>query len=595
MKFLSHFSWLLCAVIMVFVGYWSYRPGQQTGTEAVLSWDASGYYMYLPAIFVYHDLKELNFRDAVIRDYGPSPQFDQAFLHRQSGHYVMKYSAGLALQELPFFGVAHWLAPRLGYPADGFSEPYQLAIKIASILVAVLALALVRRALAPRFGEVATSLTLLLLVLGTNYLNYSALQGAMTHNWLFLWYAVLLLLTPAFYRQPKLTKALAIGGIIGLMTLTRPTEILAAIIPVLWGLHPTKAALQARLLFWRQHLRSLLGALLVGALVVSIQPLYWHYVSGDWVVYSYQEQGFSWLRPHLWDGIFSFRTGWLMYSPLLVLAIIGLSALRRQQAVAFWSILLYFLLFTYVPFAWDEWAYGGSLGQRAMVQSYAVLAWPMAAVLRWLQLRPWRLWLTVPLLVLGCYYNLWLTFSGMLAAGQMTRTYLWRVLFRYEVPAETLLLLDSNSEFTGIPRNKRTLWQEDFESQDATACGTPPLAGRCSLRLHAGFTHSAEYRIAARPGDFQWVRASADARADSKEWDLGHMTQYVVRFQLGDKIVKERTVHFQRALEANWPRNLHFYMRPPQEPFDKVVVTFLYFGSTANLVLDNARLEAFDE
>jgi hypothetical protein len=250
------------------------------------------------------------------------------------------------------------------------------------------------------------------------------------------------------------------------------------------------------------------------------------------------------------------------------------------------------VLFIYVTFAWNEWTYGGGLGCRAMVESYAVLAWPLAAALRWMQARPrWAL-AFAPLALLGCAYGYWLTQMaipgghGLLAAGDMTRTYLRRILFRYQVPPETRLLLDSNSEFTGEARNVRILWQQDFEQ---------PAPGACSLALDAQHPRSTEWVIPARPGQFTWVRAYAEARANQTEWDMNRMTQYVVRFRRGHEVVKERTVRLQRALEAGWPRELHFDMRPPKAEFDNVSVTFLYYGTTTNLLLDNARLEAFDE
>ncbi|WP_073283463.1 hypothetical protein [Hymenobacter psychrotolerans] len=589
-------------VLLLVLSWWYYPPPQPWRTSPVLNWDASGYYLYLPAIFVHHDLRELNFRDQLLKDYAPTPEFYQAYRHPGSGNFVMKYPAGLAVQELPFFLAAHAVAAPLGFPADGFSPPYQLAIKLASLLVSVLSFWLVRRALLPRFGEWPTALTLLILLLGTNYLTYSgAGHAGMTHCWLFFWYAVLLLLTPAFYARPSLGRAVGIGAVVGLMTLTRPTEILALLLVLLWGLTCNRAVLQARLAFWRQHWLLLLAAALAGAALLSIQLFYWHYATGDWIVYSYQEQGFSWLKPHLWEGIFSFRSGWLIYSPLLLTALVGFGSLRRQHPDVFWALLVHTVLFTYVTFAWDEWTYGGGLGNRAMIQSYAVLAWPMAAALRWLLARPvWAAAYGV-LAVLGCAYGFWLTQMaipgghGLLAAGDMTRAYLSRILFRYEVPPETALLLDSNSEFTGAPLNSRVLWQQDFEQPASGLCGTPALQGSCSLALDAAHPQSTEWVIPARPGQFEWVRASADARADQAEWDASRMTQYVVRFRRGNEVVKERTVRLQRALDAAWPRTLHFDMRPPKAEFDNVSITFLYYGTNANLLLDNARLEAFDD
>jgi hypothetical protein len=594
-----------CTVLLLAWSWWYYPPIEtwRTPSSPVINWDASGYYLYLPAALIHHDLRELNFREQMLKEYAPTPSLYQAYQDSSSGNFVMKYPAGLALQELPFFLVAHQLAQPLGFPADGFSAPYQLAVKLGSLLLCVLSFWLMRRALLPRFGEWPTALALLVLLLGTNYLTYSAAGHAgMVHCWLLFWYAALLLLTPAFYARPTLLRAVGIGAIVGLMMLTRPTEILAGLIPLLWGLMPNRLVLRERLTFWQRHWQLLLGAGLAGALLLSVQLFYWHYATGQWVVYSYQEQGFDWLKPHLFDGIFSFRTGWLIYSPLLLTALVGFGPLWRQQPAAFWGLLVYTVLFTYVTFAWSEWAYGGGLGARAMIQSYAVLAWPLAAALRWLLARPrWAVAYGI-VAVVGCAYCYWLNqmaipggHGGLVAAGEMTKAYLWRTVFRYEVPSETYLLLDSNAEFTGTTRNSRTLWQQDFEQPAPGVCGTPALQGNCSLKLDTEHPRSAEWVIPVKRSEFEWVRAYAQARADQKEWDVNRMTQYVVRFRRGDEILKTRTVHLQRALEGGWSRELHFDMRPPKADFDNILVTFLYYGTTTNLLLDNARLEAFDE
>ncbi|GAA3999115.1 hypothetical protein GCM10022408_07560 [Hymenobacter fastidiosus] len=597
MKSPSRGAWLLSIGLMLWVAF--YLAPWLREEVRILSSDSAGYYLYLPAAIVHHDLRQLGFRDEMVARYHPTPRFEHASRDSVSRNFVLKYSSGLALQELPFFLIAHTLAGPLGYPADGYSQPYQWAILLASLLVAVLGLWLVRRALLPRFGEWPTALTLLILVLGTNYLNYSAGQGAMTHNWLFTWYAVLLLLTPSFYARPTLRKALGIGATVGLMALTRPTDILAVLLPLLWGVSFDRAGLRARLAFWRHHLGLLLAAALAGAALLSVQAFYWHYATGSWIYYSYGQEGFDWLQPHLWLGIFSFRSGWLMYSPMLLTALVGFWPLRRQQPAAFWAMLGYFVLFLYVTFAWSQWTYGGALGQRAMVQSYAVLAWPMAAALHWLLARPrWAAAYGV-LAVVGCYYGLWLTIQaqggGLLAAGDMTRSYLWRILFRYEAPAETRLLLDSNSEFGGTAVRQRVLWQQDFEQVGTRFCGTPALAGACSLVLDSLHAQSTEYVLPAKPGEFQWVRASALVRSEYTEWEVPRMTQYVVRFRRGSEVVKARTVRLQRAMQGGWTQELHFDMRPPREAFDNVSVVFLYYGTRSGLLIDNARLTVFDE
>ncbi|RYU78007.1 hypothetical protein [Hymenobacter persicinus] len=590
MKSPSGLALFCSAVFIVLVSFWYYPKWKQPNTEASISWDASGYYMYLPAIFIYHDLKDVKFRDEVIAKYQPSPTFDQAFVHPGSGHYVMKYSSGLALQVLPFFLVAHAVAERLGYPADGFSPPYQFALQFASIVMCLLGLFLVRKALRPRFGEWPTALALLVLVLGTNYLDYAAINGAMTHNWLFTWYAVLMLVVPAFYKRPTMGRALAIGGVIGLMTLTRPTELMAVLIPLLWGLEPSVDSLRGRLEFWQQHWPKLVGAAVIGALFVSIQPLYWHYVTGDWIVYSYQDQGFSWLRPHLWDGLFSFRSGWLLYSPLSILPLLGLLVLRRQVPEGFWAILIFMLAAIYVAYAWDIWWYGG----RAMVQSYGVMVWPLAALMHWLGYR--RGWAEVArvAVLLGIYFNLWLTHMSHLGslyyAGDMNRAYLWRILGRFQVPEKARLLLDSNADYTGTPTVQHVLWTQDFESANPPACDGPALRGNCSLALDGQRQNSEEYVVPLKPGTYDWVRASVLVHCDQKEWDMWKMTQYTIRFRNGSTVVKEKLIRLQRALNNNQTDDLHIDVRAPREAYDNVTVSLWNGGGTNRIVLDDLTL-----
>ncbi|SNR40166.1 hypothetical protein [Hymenobacter mucosus] len=597
MKSPSRLAWFFCSVFILLVSFGYYPKWNKKGTEALLSWDAYGYYIYLPAVFIHHDLKDLRFGEGVIKEFQPTIAFDQAFRPPGSNHYVLKYSSGMALQELPFFMAAHALAKPLGYPANGLSEPYQFAIQLGGVLVGLLGLALVRRALVPRFGEWPAALTMIVLVLGSNYLEYAAIGGAMTHIWLFTWYAVLLTLTPSFYRRPTMGRAVAIGAVVGIMTLTRPTEILATLLPLCWGLRPTAAAFRERFLFWGRYWPYGLWALVGGAAFVLVQPLYWHYASGNWIVYSYQDQGFSWLRPHLWEGLFSYRAGWLLYSPLLFTALFGFGALRRQVPEAFWAMLVFTILFIYVTFAWDIWWYGGSLGQRAMVQSYAVLAWPMAAALRWLLARPKAALAYAVMALLGFYYNIWMTHQahrGGLLTGEMSRAYFWHIVGRYNVSRNARLLLDSNSEYTGSTKDTRVLLTEDFEQQPAEMCATPALAGKCSLVLDKDHQNSPDFSVDLKPGDVKWLRASVQARTDEPVWNTWDMTQLFITFRKGDKVVKEKSVRLQRALELGWASTLPVDIKAPQEPYDRVTVK-LWHPNTTRLVVDELRLEAFPQ
>jgi hypothetical protein len=602
-KSISFWTLLFCSAFVLLTSFVYYPKWNKSGSEALISWDASGYYMYLPATFIYHDLKHVGFLPDITKKYSPDPYQNQAHLDSLSGNMVMKYPIGLAVQSLPFFGAAHLAAKALDYEADGFSLPYQLGLQLGCALTAMLGLWMVWLALRRRFGEWPTALTLLVLALGSNYLNYAAIDAAMTHSWLFTLYAALLLLTPAFYRRPTLLRALGIGLLCGLMALTRPTDILAVLLPILWGLTPSWAAIQARLGFWRQHGLKLLVAVVATGAVGSIQLLYWHYITGRWLVYSYEKQGFSWLHPHVWDGVFSFRSGWLIYSPLLVLALLGLAALRRRAPEAFWAMLVYTVLFIYVTFAWDIWWYGGSLGARALVQGYAVFAWPIAAALQWVLARRARTVAFAVFLAFGIYYNLWLTHqahrgSGMLSAGEMNREYFWAVVLRNAVPVQTRWMLDNGDQIVDDSgrRNIRELWRNDFEQDTTAGCGQPALQGRCSLLLDKDHQSSPEFRINVNPAEVPWVRVRCRARSIQKEWDVWKMTQLIVSFRRGDEKVRERIVRLQRVVDQDWPAEVYLDLHAPKgETYDNVRVALWNGDSPQGILIDEMRVEAFEK
>jgi hypothetical protein len=590
---------LACWLLQLGAGLVYYPKWNKPYTEATLSWDVSGYYLYLPALFIYKDIRRLEFKDDILRTYGPTPDFQQAFLHR-GGNYVMKYSAGMALQYLPAFVTGHMVAKIGGYPADGFSKPYQMAINLWSLLVALAGVWFLRKVLLRYFSDVTTAVTLIAVVFATNYLDYSAIDTALTHNYLFTLYAILLWLTIRFYEFPSLRRALGIGAVVGLATLTRPTEIMCVIVPLLWGIKfPLWPELRERLRFLKTHLRILAGAAIVCIVIAGLQLAYWKVVAGEWIVYTYQEQEFSWLHPHLKDGLLSYNSGWLIYTPVMVFALMGIAFLLRRAPQAFLATLVFTVFFVYVCVAWDIWWYGASLGNRAMVQAYPVLALPMAAFFAWAIARPVMRYASLALLGLFIYYNLWLTHQahkgGLYHAGHMTRAYFWKTVLDYRMNPSDLKLLDHPEEFTGERRNVRLLSFETFDSDTSyRMCGLPPIDGTGSACVGAEQQVTREYN-AYPQGESDWIRASATFRCGLKEWDVWRMTQFSVRFYMDDQPVKDRHIRLQRLLSDNETREVFIDVRTPKKPFNEIAVWLWNAGSEKPLLMDNLRIEAFDE
>lgn len=596
----SLFCLIFSIIILSSAAFGFYPKWQKEYTEATLSWDVSGYYMYLPAFFIYKDLKQVQFLDDIIKQYKPSPYPGQAFQH-ESGQMVMKYSMGLAVQYLPFFVIGHSVATLSDYSADGFSYPYQVAISWGSLLVAFLGIYFLRKNLRTYFSDVTVGLTLLALVLGTNYLEYASITGAMSHNYLFTCYSLLIALSISYHQQPNLWKGLGIGTLVGLMALTRPTEVIACLIPLLWGISSIQLHnIVERLQFFRKHSKSVLLAILMCLAVGSLQVLYWKYVSGDWIVYSYQDQGFSWFNPHLYGGFFTFRAGWLVYTPMMVFALIGFVPLWRKYRSIFWAIGSFSLLFIYITFAWDIWWYGGSLGQRAMVQAYAVLAFPLAAFIQWMGSKKLWKWLFLGIALLFSYYNIWLTYQahggGLLVTdGSTTRAYFWKTIGRYNVPLEAVKLLDTNEEFIGERKDVRLMYENDFETDTLKYdCGLVPIQGQFSLCLNENRNHSPAYQIALKPQDAEWLRVAVDVRIGAKEWNSWKMAQLIVKFKHKDEEVKVRKIRIQRLLNNNDTKRVYIDTKLPSKAFDYLEVILKNDQSTLPILIDNLSVESYN-
>jgi hypothetical protein len=493
-----------------------------------------GYYLYLPAQFIYHDLSHLAFIPDILREYNPTTSFYQAFQvpGAPEGTFVMKYTCGLAVLLTPFFWLGHWAAGFWQYPQDGFSAPYQIAIAFGGLFYALLGLAVLRRVLLRYCSDIITTVVLTLLVLGSNYLQYAVFDTAMPHNFLFTLYALLLLCTISWHERPRRWLAAVIGLLIGLAILIRPSEGVAILLPLLWGVSSLEAARRKVQLLWARWPDVLLlgGFLFLGVLP---QLLYWKWATGNFLVYSYEEQGFNFLRPHLLQVLFSFRKGWLTYTPLMVLPLLGLLILwRRNRGVAV-PLLTYLLINLWIVSAWDIWWYGGSIGQRALVQSYAALSLPLAYLLTWATEARRRTTVGVVLgavLVLLVDLNLfqhWQYMQSIIHTEDMNQPYYWAVFNKVRPTQDDYAIMDTGKRLPfAIDRYERqTMGKLHFDDQ--------PVSDETGISAEQGYYSKQSYRSDATRNysptltipltrenipSGHWVRASVQVYSDFGAW-----------------------------------------------------------------------------
>jgi hypothetical protein len=332
--------------------------------------DVAQYYSYIQATFIEHDL---SFSFAT--DYGiPTAP---------NGTKVPKMSMGLALIYTPMFLVCHTLAQLSGQPANGFSEFYAYGMYYGAMLFIFWGLFVLRRTLLLFYTEKITSLTLLSVFLGTNLLYYTISFNLLTHGFLFTLNCLLVFYTIKWYNSFKSIFIIGIGFIIGLSILIRPTSIFILFIPALWGCFTIGDIRQRLQLLWSFRL-ILFIALLVGLTPWIPQVTYWKIYTGDYFYYSYGQEGFNFLKPNLINVLFSFRKGWLLYTPIMMFALVGFYFLYKQRSKIFIPLVISFPLTVYVLASWWCWSWGGSFSIRAFVEYYAFLAFPMAAFFAYL-------------------------------------------------------------------------------------------------------------------------------------------------------------------------------------------------------------------
>lgn len=377
----SHVAALLLSVLLVF-SHWR-EDALQT-----LTWDAFGYYIYLPATLIQGDPTIQD--PQPIRDLTDKYQLPVATIYYQpleNGRHVMKYSMGMAVLYSPAFLVAHGIAKATGQPADGLSPPYQYAVLYWSMLIALVGLWVLRRVLVKLYDPWIATCVLVAIGVGTNYYMHVMRAGdsVMTHSYLFTGYALVLHLTIRWHAVPTLRRILPLALTCGLMTLIRPTEGVCLLIPLLWNVSSWTTLRAKAALLWQSRWQLLAFAGLL-ILIGLPQFIYWKAATGHFIHTEYggdAGEGMDWTRPHVREVLIGFRKGWLIYTPLMAFAILGMVALYRQQRGAFWALLVYLIADIYFVSAWSCYWYAFCFGHRALIPTMVAMSLPLAAGLRW--------------------------------------------------------------------------------------------------------------------------------------------------------------------------------------------------------------------
>jgi glycosyltransferase involved in cell wall biosynthesis len=451
--------------------------------QRVIEWDAISYYAYLPATLIYNDLS-LSFIDG----YDGPHRFVFWPEKGPDGKYLIKTTMGLSVMWLPFFIAGNFTALITGADAGGYSEPYKFFLLISALFYLLTGLIYLRRILITHFSDKVVSLVLAGFAFGTNLYWYTLFQGTMAHVYSFALMSVFVWYSMDWYRTKKLEVSppksepapgrhkaerggvasqseagvvcqstgtghsvwhiIRLGLLLGLISLIRPTNIIIIIFFVFYGVISGKD-LRNRIRELAAGYKYILLMLLMVILVWVPQMIYWKEMTGHWLYFSYgSDERFFFGDPAIIKGLFSYRKGLFIYTPLLLFAFAGIILLWMKRSPHALPVTLFVPLNIYIIFSWWCWWYGGGFGQRAFIDSYALMAVSAAALLGY-AFSSGRKWLRngiitayLVLMSLGIFNNIQY-YHGAIHWDSMTKAAYWDSFGRVRPSARFNNLLEA--------------------------------------------------------------------------------------------------------------------------------------------------------
>ena len=215
-----------------------------------------------------------------------------------------------------------------------------------------------------------------LLYVGSPLLFYCFNSPSYSHNYSFFLFGLFTFQVLRLNGEINDRKLFGLGLILGLIFLIRPTNFLIVLmIPFIIGDRKSFFILINNI--FKKKIKNTL--IFSCGFFISLSFLFfiWKWETGNWIIWSYNGEGFNFLSPQLFSSLFSFRIGLFLQIPLLFLSLFGLFILffyNRFQAI-FWSI--YFIGNLWIFSSWWCWDFESPFGNRPYTEHLFFLLIPI--------------------------------------------------------------------------------------------------------------------------------------------------------------------------------------------------------------------------
>lgn len=416
--------------------------------------DKSGYYIYLPATFIHGYYKDA---------YPENIDSQLGGFHFSDGKVITKYTCGVAILTSPFFLISHTATKLSGAKAEGFSTDYLSFTYYSSVFYLMLGMLALFLFLRRRFSVVPSIITIILLTFGTNLYYYTFYDPYMSHVYSFAMFAILIYLTDQFWINKKRLTLIILAIVSGFIILLRPSNIIFLSVILFLDLSSFKL-LKERFLVLISPINLSLFAVF-SFLVLLPQMIYWKFISGNFIFYSYKGEGFTnWKQPNIIEVLFSPNNGLIPYTPAFIIIIIGIIVMIARKKANRWMVVALFLIHLYIVSSWWVFNYGCSFGQRSFVEFLAITSIPLAGLFK-INLKPFNIAWLISLLLFSSYFILFnLRVSDTYIRCFTGSDWDWKLYKRHLLRAEIMPL----------PKNIFS-WKNNFEDPKQTNFTGSPI------------------------------------------------------------------------------------------------------------------------
>ena len=346
-----------------------------------LSIDGKQYYMQLRSIVVDGDLNFYN----EFAYYHPSAfRMDPELGKRTREGYVKTwFPIGAPLLCAPFYlaglGLGAVLS-RYGFPliANGYSYPEVLGYVLASTCYGLAGLIISFEIARRYFRTGAAFLAVIFIWLGSPAMAYLYFEPSMAHSVSIFTVSLFLFAWLRWRRSLSPSRFFALGLLCGVMAMVRYQDVLFVLFPlysIIAGVAKSRARTTGRGLLF-------LALLFLGGIIsFSPQMILWKAHYGSFIALPQGRGFFSFLSPAVWSVLFSSYHGLFSWTPVLLIAFIGMVAFLRVDRPTAVILLIVFFIQVYFSSVSKDWWGGWAFGARRFISLTPLFVLGLAAVL----------------------------------------------------------------------------------------------------------------------------------------------------------------------------------------------------------------------